>query len=128
MYWDWSLDWEDMAKSPVWDNTNGFGGNGNINSDKSVGNGHCVTEGPFANRTLYWFGAEYREHCLSRGFLHGKRLKTTFSLKVHPEAVERVLLEPDYESFNIALEKGPHNAVPATIRGDFLRVTAPSGT
>ncbi|CAD6442792.1 2d33d938-1230-4a59-9b30-9b90f88d4d87 [Sclerotinia trifoliorum] len=125
-YWDWSLDWEDMTKSPIWDSTTGFGGNGNKDSDRSVGYGHCITDGPFANRTLLYFGAEYGAHCLSRGFIHGDHLRAVFGLKVQPEALEAVLLESDYESFNLKLEEGPHNAIPRAIRGDFLRVTAPN--
>ncbi|KAK6596644.1 hypothetical protein H4I96_09296 [Botrytis cinerea] len=126
VYWDWSLDWEDMSKSPIWDSNIGFGGNGNSHSNKSVGHGHCVTDGPFANRTIQYFGSEYGAHCLSRGFIHGDHLRTIFGLKVQPKALEAVLLQPDYESFNLELEEGPHNAIPRAIRGDFLRVTAPN--
>jgi len=125
-YWDWSLDWQDMAKSPIWDGETGFGGNGDKNGEKSVAYGHCVTDGPFANLTVQYFGTEYGAHCLSRGFIHGDRLDRVFGSKVRPEALEAVLLEPDYESFNLKLEEGPHNAIPRAIRGDFFRVTAPN--
>jgi tyrosinase len=126
-YWDWSLDWVDMAKSPIWDSFTGFGGDGDKNAERSVGHGHCITDGPFANQTVLFFGVENRSHCLSRGFIHGKHLQTIFGSKVKPEALEAVLLEEDYESFNLQLEEGPHNAIPRAIRGDFLRVTAPNG-
>ena len=38
-----------------------------------------------------------------------------------------MLEKADYDSFNIGLELGPHNAIPKTVRGDFYRVTAPYG-
>jgi hypothetical protein len=40
VYSDWSLDWVDMAKSPIWDSDTGFGVNGNRDSGRSVGHGH----------------------------------------------------------------------------------------
>lgn len=46
-YWDWSLDWEDITKAPIWDPVIGFGGNGNESDAESI-HGHCVTDGPFA--------------------------------------------------------------------------------
>ena len=46
---------------------------------------------------------------------------------MRPETLERLLDEPNYESFNLGLEYGPHIAVPLIIRGDFYRVTAPYG-
>lgn len=82
-----------MAKSPIWDPNTGFGGNGNKDGEKYVGNGHCITDGPFANRTILYFGAEYGAHCLSLGFIHGDQLRRIFGLKVQPEALEAVLLE-----------------------------------
>jgi tyrosinase len=127
VYWDWSLDWEDMARSPIWDSNTGFGGNGDGGSRKSVGHGHCVTDGPFANQTVLYFGAENKAHCLSRGFVHEDQLKDVFGSKVRPEALEAVLLHDEYKQFNLKLEEGPHNAIPRAIRGDFLRVTAPNG-
>ena len=44
-YWDWSLDWANFQSSPVWDATNGLGDNGF--RSQSVGDGRCVTTGPF---------------------------------------------------------------------------------
>jgi tyrosinase len=82
-----------MAKSPIWDSTTGFGGDGDKNAERSVGHGHCITDGPFANQTALFFGVENRSHCLSRGFVHGKHLQTIFGSKVKPEALEAVLLE-----------------------------------
>lgn len=116
-----------MANSPVWDKGVGFGGNGNENAEESVGKGHCVTDGPFANLTVAYFSAEKAPHCLSRGFLHGEILDKRFGARVRPEALETILEEPDYEAFNLRLEAGPHDAVPRGVNGDFSRETAPNG-
>ena len=125
-YWDWSLDWEDLIRSPIWDNYTGFGGNGNSSDDKSVAYGYCVTDGPFARLTALIWGVEDKPHCFSRGFANHDKVKK-FGLRVSPQALEKMLEKADYDSFNIGLELGPHNAIPKTVRGDFYRVTAPYG-
>ena len=33
---------------------------------------------------------------------------------------------PDYEAFYLALENGPHDAIPNSIRGNFIKLTAPN--
>lgn len=116
-----------MAKSPVWDSETGFGGNGNENADISVGQGRCVTDGPFANLSVIYFSAERAPHCLSRGFAEGEILERRFGARVHPEALEAILREPNYNTFNLRLEAGPHDAVPRGVNGDFSRETAPNG-
>lgn len=126
-YWDWSLDWEDLTLSPIWDSDIGFGGNGNSSDERSVAYGYCVTDGPFARLTALIWGVEDKPHCLSRGFATHEKVKKLGS-QVSPEALEKMLEEDNYDSFNIGLEYGPHNAIPKTIRGDFYRVTAPYGT
>ncbi|KAL2067816.1 hypothetical protein VTL71DRAFT_15912 [Oculimacula yallundae] len=125
-YWDWSLDWQNMTSSPIWDPETGFGGNGNKTAHRSVGHGHCVTDGPLAGRRFKYFGNENIKHCLSRGFISDRHMMEVFGSKVRLESVERVLKQPTYEKFNKELEDGPHNALPRTIRGDFMRVTVPN--
>ncbi|TVY16268.1 Tyrosinase ustQ [Lachnellula arida] len=115
-----------MAKSPVWDTETGFGGNGNENAGRSVGKGHCVTDGPFANLTVQYFSVKREPHCLSRGFLHGEILDHRFGDRVRPQLIESLLEEPDYDAFNSRLEAGPHDAVPRGVNGDFSRATAPN--
>jgi tyrosinase len=114
-----------MTKSPIWGES--FGGNGDKNGKHSVGHGHCVTDGPFANLTVRYFSAEEKPHCLSRGFLHGELLNERFGARVRPDALEAILDEPDYSVFNLKLEEGPHDAVPFGVRGDFSRETASNG-
>ncbi|KAE9573107.1 hypothetical protein CGMCC3_g10851 [Colletotrichum fructicola] len=118
-YWDWTLDWENLAESPIFSATIGFGGNGNESAPSSVGEGHCVTEGPFADLQPLFYGPHVRPHCLSRGF-------TDFpGRNASPAVVQTILEEKDYESFFLGVENGPHNVAPNGIRGDFYSFTAP---
>lgn len=126
-HWDWSLDSEDITKSPVFDSTYGFGGDGDPIAPKSVAYGHCVTDGPFANLEALYFGTEDRKHCLSRGFTSSEDSHAGGKY-ISPEALEETLASPEYDAFYRKLEYGAHNAVPLIIRGDFFKVTAPYGT
>lgn len=121
------MDWENLAKSPIWDTKTGFGGNGNKSAETSVAYGHCVTDGPFANLKVLYFADKFEPHCLSRGFQSGERLARLFGSHVRPEALEVVLQAADYDTFNMALEKGPHDGVVKSVRGDLARKTAPNG-
>ena len=86
----------------------------------TVGYGHCVASGPFADFRPMFYKLEDRPHCLSRGFT------ANFSgYGVRPEAVEAVGRETEYSDFFLAMENGPHNVIPNEIRGDFYQFTAP---
>ncbi|RFU33979.1 hypothetical protein B7463_g2357, partial [Scytalidium lignicola] len=41
-YWDWTLDWADLAHSSIWDPISGFGGDGEPNGTMQVGWGRCL--------------------------------------------------------------------------------------
>ncbi|KAL1311897.1 hypothetical protein AAFC00_001969 [Neodothiora populina] len=125
-YWDWSLDWESLVDSPVLDVSTGFGGDGDPNGAKTVGSGRCVIDGPFANLRPLYYNMNDNPHCLSRGFWDGQELGRLPGSDVSPRAIEAILSQADYESFFLALEHGPHNVIPNSIRGDFLKFTAPS--
>ncbi|KAM0179003.1 hypothetical protein ACHAPF_003343 [Botrytis cinerea] len=71
--------------------------------------------------------AKKEPHCLSRGFLYGDVLKKRFGARVHPDALEAILQEADYEAFNLKLEAWPRDAVPHGVNGDFSRETTPNG-
>lgn len=127
-YWDWSLDWENLAGSPVWSPETGFGGDGLVDGEEGVGEGRCVTDGPFAGHTNLFYGAKNRPHCLSRGFTDGHGHNGSISGDgVHPEQLEDILSQKDFESFFWSLEKGPHDLIPNGVRGDFFSLTAPNG-
>jgi tyrosinase len=83
-------------------------------------------DGPFANTTVPFLDDENRPHCLSRGFETGDGL-LDHGRWFNPLALEKLLLHSDYEAFNLGLENGPHNAIPRSIQGDFLLLTAPFG-
>ncbi|KAH9845039.1 monophenol monooxygenase (tyrosinase) [Teratosphaeria destructans] len=127
-YWDWTLDHEDLAKSPVWDPIRGFGGNGVPQEDGSS----CVTDGPFGNSTRHWtgkhdtlYGVERDPHCLSRKFEVGASV-ATLQFSISPTVVKSTLDQAEYGDFFYLLETNPHNAIPQLVRGDFLMFTAPN--
>ncbi|KAI9710947.1 MAG: hypothetical protein M1820_002384 [Bogoriella megaspora] len=122
-YWDWVLDWEDFRFAPIWNDVLGFGGNGS--GAESLGNGSCVSTGPFARLEVLQFGDLEQSHCLSRGFVEGQALWDNSSSKLMPAVVDNVLDASDYEDFNQRLELGPHLAIPHGVRGDFTKFTAP---
>ncbi|KAF5121969.1 Tyrosinase ustQ [Metarhizium anisopliae] len=131
-YWDWSLDAADLAQSPIW-STSGFGSDGTSAGERGVGNGHCVTDGPFANSTRNWqaeeIGSQFKisrnPHCLSRGFQTGDA-KKKLQARVTPESIKSILEQDSYAEFFKELEDHAHNAIPQFIRGDFLLQTAPN--
>lgn len=125
-YWDWSLDWEDVTQAPVWDPILGFGGDGDGKDTESI-HGHCVTDGPFARLKVLYVEKFPYPHCLSRGFARGENL-TRFSAALEPTALDDLLGTPDYASFNLGVEDGPHLSIPRSIHGDFSTVTAPAGS
>ena len=123
-YWDWTLDWENITLSPIWDTETGFGGTGNASTGNPIFKAYCVTEGPFANLEIPYFEDIYQPHCLLRGF--DANLED-FRTELRPQALMKLLLSLDYETFNLGLENGPHIAIPKSINGDFSLHTAPFG-
>jgi tyrosinase len=134
---DWTLDSKDLFASPILDHIHGFGGNGKINSPETLEDGHCVTEGPFADTTRAWkgdakygHGVTYEPHCLSRDFATSTRsaedIEWLHSL-ITPAYLNGNLTRPIYELFFESFENGAHNAIPQLLRGDWLTFTAPNG-
>ncbi|KAK3644027.1 hypothetical protein LTR56_009879 [Elasticomyces elasticus] len=127
VYWDWTLDNEALEKSPVFDPTTGFGGDGEVDGEITVGrSGRCLVDGPFTNITADYYDVKYQPHCLSRGFrdLDGK-LGHIDGHDISPESIEEVLSLTDYESFVTLMESRVHDAIPFGIGGDFETFTAP---
>ncbi|GAB1314595.1 Tyrosinase copper-binding domain-containing protein [Madurella fahalii] len=121
-YWDWTLDWESLAQSPIFSTTTGFGGDGDPSLPETVGGGRCVTSGPLAGPLQpLFYGGTKKPHCLSRGFNFSDMPLEALS----PDAVEKALQADTYMQFLLDIENGPHNAIPNAVRGDFYSFTAP---
>ncbi|KAH7094614.1 hypothetical protein FB567DRAFT_565798 [Paraphoma chrysanthemicola] len=130
-YWDWTLNWDDLTKSPVFDGSPySMGSNGKsiphgpVN-DTGLGStrllnpgtgGGCVEKGPFANLTINLGpvallpegphgGLGYNPRCLHRDF------SAEWNNNTKPTDIVNVIKGyNDITSFDIAFEalKGPH--------------------
>ena len=123
-YWDWSLDWSDFHGAPVWDITSGLGRDGS--GSGSVGNGKCVTSGPFSDIEVMFYDGEVQPHCLSRGFPTEKELKE-FGQLIRPDAIKHLKEEDNFKSFASELEKRAHTFLTHSVRGNLSRFTGPNG-
>ena len=86
-----------------------------------------MKDGPFAGLIALFYGREDKPHRLSRRFQRGTQMEEFFSARVRPETLKTLLNIPDYNSFNLGLEHGPHLAVPHGVLGDLLADSAPYG-
>lgn len=121
-FWDWSLDWEDLPNSPIFDSELGFGGDGDEHAPK-FHHAHCVTSTPFKNLQPSWSASEYAPHCLTRWFDD-----EWLGHYISPDSLAEIIREETYEKFFMALEMKAHDIIPTGIRGDFSAFTAPNGT
>ena len=127
-YWDWSLDWMDLANSSIWDRSMGFGGDGDPGSPVTVGDGRCVTNGPFSALRPIIYNHTFTQHCLSRGFRDGKTMGRLPDIPYGPESIGSILRESTYKEFLRRVESELHNTMHQAIAGDFLSMTAANGT
>jgi tyrosinase len=131
-YWDWSLDWQDLANSSIWDNEEGFGSQ----SDGQVGashpgqttNGKCVS-GPFKDIRLFHFNLTVRPHCLSRQFeLTRSEDHGTFSGELmSPESIGQIARAQEYGSLRYGIEV-IHDVVHSGVIGDLNTWSSANGT
>ena len=126
-YWDWSLDWMDLANSSIWDNSTGFGGDGDPDSPVTVGEGRCVTDGPFSALRPILYNHTYTRHCLSRGFRDGEAVGRISGSRYSPESIGSIVRESTYKEFVRRVENYLHNTMHQAIAGDFLAMTAANG-
>lgn len=126
-YWDWTMDHQEFSKSPIWDPQKGFGGNGNTTTGKSVGDGSCVTDGPFSALRPVYYNQSYNPHCLSRGFGRGNDSEKILSHYFHPVAIDSLLSHETYGGFRAQLEGKIHDSIHRLVGGDFRVWTAPNG-
>ncbi|KAK0264910.1 hypothetical protein B0A54_16166 [Friedmanniomyces endolithicus] len=127
VYWDWTLDSEALEGSPVFDAATGFGGDGEVGGQVTVGrSGRCVVDGPFRNVTADYYDVKFQPHCLSRGFRDQEgNLGHIDGHEISPESIEEVLSLNEYEKFVALMESRVHDAIPFGIAGDFETFTAP---
>lgn len=121
------MDYEGFSKSPIWDSRTGFGGNGNTTIGKSVGDGSCVTDGPFSMLRPVYYNQSYNPHCLSRGFGRGNDSEKILSHHFDPIAIESLLSQETYGGFLVQLEAKIHDSIHRLVGGDFRAWTAPNG-
>ncbi|KAH8809364.1 putative tyrosinase [Xylogone sp. PMI_703] len=123
-YWDWTLDWADLAHSSIWHPVSGFGGDGAPNGTTTVGWGRCVVDGPFKDLRPIYFNGSYHPHCISRGFHHKERKGYLFGEQCRPEAMGFIMRQEGFVNFVFALESTVHNMIHDGIAGDFTAFTA----
>ncbi|TDZ37774.1 Tyrosinase ustQ [Colletotrichum trifolii] len=131
-YWDWTLDYLDITKSPVFsaDNATGFGGNGNQTEPNSNAElTQCVTDGAFAGFELQYFDLTARPHCINRRFNDGpsgdmgKYIQELYT----PDIISGIIRNAtDFSQFSTSLENAPHGAIHTAIGGDFTVTSAPN--
>ncbi|KAJ0270765.1 hypothetical protein COL940_011449 [Colletotrichum noveboracense] len=116
-YWDMGLDntAEGFAKSPVFENVYGVGGNGpyieNITDPEEFPvqkpieipeRSGCVQEGPFANITVpmgLGYSVEYTPHCLRRDFS-----LPIITSALSDEVINRTLSATSFDEFNLHIQ------------------------
>ncbi|KAM3433970.1 hypothetical protein MY4824_005703 [Beauveria thailandica] len=123
-YWDWSLDWMDLANSSIWSSQDGFGGDGDANGPVTVGQGRCVVDGPFAHLRPILYNHTFTQHCLSRGFHDGETMGRLSGEAYKPDTIGRILREPTYQGFERQLEIYLHGSLHQSVNGDFKAMTA----
>ena len=119
-----------MTKSPVWDPTTGFGGNGDpaIDPQSRDGSTKCVVDGPLKDLQPAYKMSGYAPHCLVRNWnsgtaFPGNMLSEFYTTKV----VEEINALENYPDFRFQLEGVPHGAIHSAIGGDMSPATSPNG-
>ncbi|ATY60946.1 di-copper centre [Cordyceps militaris] len=123
-YWDWSLDWMDLANSSIWSSDDGFGGDGDPSGPIVVGDGRCLLDGPFAHLRPILYNHTFTQHCLARGFHDGETMGRLSGEAYKPEKMGEILREPTYKGFARQLEIYLHGSLHQSVNGDFQAMTA----
>ncbi|EED21564.1 conserved hypothetical protein [Talaromyces stipitatus ATCC 10500] len=126
-YWDWTLDYQDLSRAPVWNLIDGFGPSRDEYGSEGVAGGHCVVSGPFAGLMPTFFEGVRDPHCLSRGILDKETVRRVGNLTVRPTVLARLAnTNGSYFDFLIELEHTSHLVIPYILQGDFSKITAPN--
>jgi tyrosinase len=130
-YWDWSLDWQDLASSSIWDNEEGFGNQDDSKVGVSVPgqmtDEKCVS-GPFKDVRLLHFNLTVRPHCLSRQFQLSKSEEHgTFSGELmSPEGMAQLAQCREYGTLRYGMEV-IHNVIHNGVIGDLNTWSSANG-
>ncbi|KAH9221982.1 hypothetical protein DL95DRAFT_421170 [Leptodontidium sp. 2 PMI_412] len=123
-YWNWELDWHNLSNSSIWSNSTGFGGDGDRSLPITVGEGRCVTDGPFKDLRPIMYNHTFTQHCLSRGFRDGDMVGKLPREPFGPESIGGMMRNETYKGFIRRVEFLLHNRMHSAIGGDFLALTA----
>ncbi|KAL5318160.1 hypothetical protein ACEPPN_013219 [Leptodophora sp. 'Broadleaf-Isolate-01'] len=126
-YWNWELDWHNISNSSIWSNSTGFGGDGDRSLPITVGEGRCVTDGPFKDLRPIMYNHTFTQHCLSRGFRDGDMVGKLPREPFGPESIGGMMRNETYKGFIRRVEFLLHNRMHSAIGGDFLALTAANG-
>ncbi|KAK6814605.1 Tyrosinase ustQ [Aspergillus parasiticus] len=123
-YWDWTLDWMNLANSSIFNSVDGFGGDGDRTGPEVVGGGHCVIDGPFAGLQPILYNHTYVQHCIARGFRDGDQAGRISGEYYRPESIGGILRKQSYVELVREVEIYLHNPLHQGVNGDFLAMTA----
>lgn len=129
-YWDWTLDTDDVTKSPIWDADTGFGGNGDpvIDPWTESSSKKCLVDGPFQHVQPAYTMNGYAPHCLTRNWNSGIAFPGNMLAEYYTtEVVEETHSLDDYPAFRYKLEGTPHGAIHSAVGGDMSPATSPNG-
>lgn len=128
-YWDWALDWQDLAAAPIFDTALGFGGDGNTSRPGPFDESYCVTEGPFSGIELRYIEGKLHPHCLSRSFYHFEddEKGSISSYWIQPAMLQQLSQQPTYDALRNFTEYTAHNAIHWGIKGDFGLTSSANG-
>ena len=130
-YWDWTVDWQDLANSSIWDNEEGFGSQDGSKVGVSVpgqmADEKCVS-GPFKDVVLFHYNLTVRPHCLSRQFqLDKSEDHGTFSGELmSPEAMGQLARSREYGALRYGIEE-IHDTIHNGVIGDMNTWSSTNG-
>ncbi|PSN61663.1 Di-copper centre-containing protein [Corynespora cassiicola Philippines] len=134
-YWDWTLDVQKLAQSPVMASTLGFGGDGSDQRTETLPDGEtlrCVDSGPFSDlrpayRAISPTEILQKDHCLHRGLIDGDDPNAVIMAESYnATSVETVSQLANFTSFAPRLEGSPHGAIHASLGGEMNPTTSPN--
>jgi tyrosinase len=129
-YWDWTLDWDDLAGSPIFSPDTGFGGDGGKLVASPLDDGSsCVIDGPFQDLKLMYMNSTILPHCLARGFIRfeDKSDGAISGDHVQPNNIVRLMEQQHYFQLGNFTEYEVHNAIHWGLRGDFAQWSSANG-